>query len=608
MRQAPQPTREPRQPQPPQLGFLQTRLGVGASHDPLEREADRVADQVLAARAPGALRGASPSQIQRYSASTSARGMEAPASVDRVLASIGRPLDAPLRQDMEQRFGHDFSRVRVHADGAAQQSAREVSAKAYTVGQDIAFAAGQFAPATQAGRHLLAHELTHVVQQSGMAAGSVQREVYRKIDINEFEAPLFEQPILDAFLAKHGPGKIENDSDSDEKARTVLRQFLAGAKPDGTPVEKPTADQLLMLIEEMVAGWTGADDEHAILTILRKCQEPASGWPGLDAIFSRLNAEDLDDEFQGEEETELRKLYDEIFVGGHEAVVDDNKQVLRGDSEQGSGTQDKDGAKSEGDAAQANAEPARVPREGEMDLIVLLNRNLKVLADTLAVSAKIIEPGSPEVLAQELRTLKVPIGTMYVLSHGDDSANIAFGHNWITAEKVGKALEGSVPANLAPWRVDFRGCRIGQSPPGMEKIRVALGAESVVGSTCWMNTMPGGPFDLGEGPVVSPTKPKAYSDEELAGGRKLLVDAFDQNAGDEMRKPSRCILDRSIAAYFRAKGHLIAVWYRPVGGGGWDSRATCENAMDEPEVVDPAKVTKAQASIDSRCRKIEVRK
>ena len=91
----------------------------------------------------------------------------APASVDQTLASPGRPLEPALQQDMEQRFGHDFSRVRVHSGTAAQQSAQDVNAIAYTVGHNIVFGADQFAPGTHEGRRLLAHELAHVVQQSG---------------------------------------------------------------------------------------------------------------------------------------------------------------------------------------------------------------------------------------------------------------------------------------------------------------------------------------------------------------------------------------------------------------------------------------------------------
>jgi len=68
---------------------------------------------------------------------------------------------------MEPRFGYDFSRVRVHSDGAAAKSARDMNAHAYTVGRDIVFGARRFAPDTKEGQHLIAHELTHVVQQSG---------------------------------------------------------------------------------------------------------------------------------------------------------------------------------------------------------------------------------------------------------------------------------------------------------------------------------------------------------------------------------------------------------------------------------------------------------
>lgn len=84
-----------------------------------------------------------------------------------MLAGSGRPLEPALRQDMEQRFGYDFSRVRVHSGRVAEQSAQEVNAHAYTVGHNIVFGAGRFVPASHDGRRLMAHELTHVLQQSG---------------------------------------------------------------------------------------------------------------------------------------------------------------------------------------------------------------------------------------------------------------------------------------------------------------------------------------------------------------------------------------------------------------------------------------------------------
>ena len=91
----------------------------------------------------------------------------APPMVHDVLASSGQPLDASARAFFEPRFGHDFSRVRVHSNEAAAQSAREVNAHAYTVGRNIVFGDNRFAPDTYEGRRLLSHELTHVVQQSG---------------------------------------------------------------------------------------------------------------------------------------------------------------------------------------------------------------------------------------------------------------------------------------------------------------------------------------------------------------------------------------------------------------------------------------------------------
>jgi len=152
---------------------LQRKLAIGASNDPLEREAEQVADQVMSAST-SKVSGASAS-IQRYKRQPSGRSEDVPASVDKVLGSSGRPLDAPVRKDMESRFGHDFSQVRVHLGSLAEQSARDVNAHAYTVGHDIVFSDGQFKPGTREGSLVLAHELTHVVQQGGGESGVLQR-------------------------------------------------------------------------------------------------------------------------------------------------------------------------------------------------------------------------------------------------------------------------------------------------------------------------------------------------------------------------------------------------------------------------------------------------
>ncbi|MBC8028989.1 MAG: DUF4157 domain-containing protein [Pyrinomonadaceae bacterium] len=94
-----------------------------------------------------------------------------PPIVNEVLRSQGQPLDAKTRAFMEQRFGHDFAHVRVHADTHAAQSAQAVNALAYTVGQHTVFAAGQYAPDTSAGKQILAHELTHTIQQRSHGSG-----------------------------------------------------------------------------------------------------------------------------------------------------------------------------------------------------------------------------------------------------------------------------------------------------------------------------------------------------------------------------------------------------------------------------------------------------
>lgn len=92
---------------------------------------------------------------------------QVPEHVPQVLSEPGAPLDAAVRRDMETRFGHDFSRVRVHTDARAADSARDVQALAYTVGEHIVFGREQYAPQGAPGRRLLAHELAHVVQQQG---------------------------------------------------------------------------------------------------------------------------------------------------------------------------------------------------------------------------------------------------------------------------------------------------------------------------------------------------------------------------------------------------------------------------------------------------------
>lgn len=146
---------------------VQTKLAVNQPGDGYEQEADRMADQ---------LTGASGGQLHCHAASP-ALPAGVPLIVHEVLRSPGHPLDANTRAFMEPRFGHDFSGVRVHSDTKAAESARAVNALAYTVGRDVMFGAGQYQPATNIGRNLMAHELTHMVQQRTAIPPLIQRMV-----------------------------------------------------------------------------------------------------------------------------------------------------------------------------------------------------------------------------------------------------------------------------------------------------------------------------------------------------------------------------------------------------------------------------------------------
>ncbi len=157
---------------------VQAKLRVGAADDDREREADRVADSLS-----GAGRGAAPCSacedevVQRESTGGSAPASGLPAATRGYVDSIGgrgRPLGAGERAYFEPRLGRDLADVRVHDDAAAARSADAISARAYTHGRDVVFAAGEYRPATGEGRWLLAHELAHVVQQDG-ASGPIQR-------------------------------------------------------------------------------------------------------------------------------------------------------------------------------------------------------------------------------------------------------------------------------------------------------------------------------------------------------------------------------------------------------------------------------------------------
>jgi hypothetical protein len=158
-------------------------LRVSAPGDAAEVEARQVARHIVSMPATAAARPASvlsPAALQRASPG---RGpaltppARLPQSAPKPSAGSGEPLPEAVRQDMEARFGADFSGIRIHRDARAGQASSALNAAAFTVGNQIHFGAGQFNPTSSEGRELLAHELTHTIQQG--AAPQSQRQIQR---------------------------------------------------------------------------------------------------------------------------------------------------------------------------------------------------------------------------------------------------------------------------------------------------------------------------------------------------------------------------------------------------------------------------------------------
>jgi hypothetical protein len=164
---------------------VQKKLTINQPGDEFEQEADRVSEQVMRMSDP-------PIRLQRKSASddssigpliqrraTASDTSSSPAApniVHNTLRSPGQGLDLSTRTFFEARFKQDFGDVRVHTDKQAATSAEQISARAYTVGRDIVFGSGEYAPTTVMGQQLLAHELAHVVQQRGQVGLRVLRQ------------------------------------------------------------------------------------------------------------------------------------------------------------------------------------------------------------------------------------------------------------------------------------------------------------------------------------------------------------------------------------------------------------------------------------------------
>jgi hypothetical protein len=184
--------------QQPHALQLQRKLDIGPTEDGHEQQAEAVADQIIKMPATPAVQRKCAGEnkhgvIQRMGLSSfiqrkeSGSGTVAGAAVSQQINSSrgqGNTMDTLTASFMESRFGTDFSGIKIHTDHTAIRMSRELNAHAFTVGNDIYFNEGKYNPSSTEGKHLLAHELTHTVQQQGNAEGSIQRMLACPLRLN----------------------------------------------------------------------------------------------------------------------------------------------------------------------------------------------------------------------------------------------------------------------------------------------------------------------------------------------------------------------------------------------------------------------------------------
>jgi|GEM_PF-1354838 len=289
---------------------------IGEANDPLELEADETAERI-GLYSPALFHETAPPSIELAGGART----NTEAGVDHL--SSGKPLQTRTRTFFESALGHDFSDVRVHTDTQAAESARETNALAYTLGRDIVFGEGRFAPETHEGSKLLAHELTHVVQQQSSRCGSLQRKggsftgffsnIGRSIASIFGGGEGFAEETLQVYLkGLDDEDDIEDDYDSDFKARAVIKAWKLGGSPYVL-----TEHRKALLIREMQEGFTGDDDELAILEILERSYNFE-----LSHIFGAggVSVSELNSDFHGAEWDRLKDFYGRRFEDGDAMV------------------------------------------------------------------------------------------------------------------------------------------------------------------------------------------------------------------------------------------------------------------------------------------------
>ena len=225
-------------------GVIRAKLTISQPGDLEEQEADATADHIMRSHV-GADAAATPcscgtdeegmcAQCRQKAAGISRKATHSGPAISShpLLASMsrssGHPLDGAARAFFEPRFGRDFSNVRIHTDASASDSAHSIQAHAFTAGSEIFFGAGQYSPHTDSGRMLLAHELTHVVQQDSRPSGVLHRQTKAPQGV-EAEDPDAPPVIEDVFAGKSYDRKTKEGAL--DYAKDWHTQFLRNYQP-----------------------------------------------------------------------------------------------------------------------------------------------------------------------------------------------------------------------------------------------------------------------------------------------------------------------------------------------------------------------------------------
>jgi hypothetical protein len=229
---------------------LQPKLTVGAPDDPYEKEADTVADKVMRMQEQNFVQRKcshceeeEKKQIHRkplaagilpmIQTKTESNSIGGSSLSNKILASKGggNNMDTHTQSFMSSRFGADFTNIKIHTDGDSVQMNRELNAKAFTVGSDIYFNEGQYQPHSNSGKHLLAHELTHTVQQAGV----LSKKIMRVVDEASVEAEFNKWAVAEKRV------KDKTDKDYPWAVWDFIRPQIADASMEPLPKPKDKA-------------------------------------------------------------------------------------------------------------------------------------------------------------------------------------------------------------------------------------------------------------------------------------------------------------------------------------------------------------------------------